>query len=282
MALANKGTPAPTRPAFEAEEDDVGAAAAAQAAAPAPAEAPRPPAVQPPAAQSAPANDPVASAPPVAAPAPMAVAPRPAGGALAQANPNRPIPLIRRLENAEPSLAGIQMGTFPRVTLDLSGYAVNKTEKQLGSWIEFEVISWNELTIVTHGKNNATADDNKKMRTSVDHVWLQDGSMTVADYVKFLKVTEGYDTATSKKYLEVFGVVTASDKGGVVSEADQGLHQLSLSPQSVVKWQGFMATAAWKASKGGDQGDRVKIRMGFDPKMIGTNKFAVANFAFAA
>ena len=276
MALANRGTQAPApAPAFE-EQDDAAVASAAQA----PAQA-RPPAVQPPAPQVELPQE--AQQVQAAAPAPAPVVQRPAAAhaVSTQVNANRPIPLIRRLENGEPSLAGIQVGTFPRVTVDLSGWAINKNEKQLGSWIEFEVISWNYLTIVTPGKAQPTAEDNKHMRTSVDHVMLQDGTTSVAEYVKYLKDVCGYENAQTKKYIEIYGVLTGSEKTGPIPESEQGLHQLSLSPQSVVKWSGFLATAAWKASKSDDNVDRVKIKMGYDPKVLGSNKFAVANFNFA-
>lgn len=181
------------------------------------------------------------------------------------------------LENAIAALAGVAPGTFPRITAGLDGFSENK-DKLLGKWIDIDIVSWNRLTVLTHGLPSATAEQNRLMRVSVDHKHVKGGDgLTNDEYIQTLKTVHGLDGACSKEYVEVYGAVVNSAEKGPVGEDDQALAQVSLSPQSVAKWTGFLATLMWKKSQG-RSADRVRVRMSTSTKVNGAMRWAVVDY----
>jgi len=171
------------------------------------------------------------------------------------------------------TLETMGIGAFPRVTVDQGGFSENKT-KFLGAWIDIELMSWNFVTLITTGeKDNKEAD--KLIRSSYDHVNLPNGEGTVADYVTALK-EDGYDGTNTKKYIEIYGSLRGSDKGGAITDDDIKIVQISVSPQSVKQFQRFLLESKMKAFQKKDVTN--KFRIGSERVTQGSNTYGVMNF----
>lgn len=217
------------------------------------------------------------SAPDAAAPqAPkstaVTTAPSAAGAVMASAlKKNTPLDDLQNIISPD-MLESMGFGAFPRVTVDTGGFAMDKT-KPLGRKIEIELMSWNFVTLVTaNEKDNKEAD--KLIRSSYDGVNLVGGG-TVASYLEELKV-EGYEKASTKKYIELYANLLWSAEGGEVPVDDQRMVQISLSPQSVNRWGPFLLDARIRASKGVTVSPRMVL--GSERKTIGANTFGVVVF----
>jgi hypothetical protein len=138
----------------------------------------------------------------------------------------------------------LPIGTLPRLKAS-NGQVFNSDDTKLGAWVKLQLLSYNYRWQVSPGEDGTEAA--KLLRTSFDGKSLEDGSGSIEDYVAHLK-SEGYEKATCKKYLDVIGFLqeaassTAPNIGDVV--------QMSLSPQSVTQFQGFMLQQSAKVSRG--------------------------------
>lgn len=172
-------------------------------------------------------------------------------------------------------LESLGIGVFPRITVGLDGFSIDKT-KELGKKIKFEVLSWNFLWMVTTGEQN-NDEASKLIRTSYDGVNLKGGEGTVTDYVRHLRETEGYDKTAVKQYIEVYCNLLWSEAKGDVPAEELQIHQLSLSPQSVGQWQRYMLETGMRKARGIPDSPVVFATQ--EKKVIGSNKFGVANFS---
>lgn len=137
------------------------------------------------------------------------------------------------------------IGTFPRITVDQSGFSIDKT-KFAGSWIRVELLSWNYVTLVTTAEKDDKEAD-KLIRSSYDGVHIAGTKDLVTDYLANLR--KDYPDATTKKYVEIYAMLLDSDKLGPTGDS-AGIHQLSVSPQSIKKWQNFLLTSRVHAFRG--------------------------------
>lgn len=236
-------------PSFEEEDNDV-AVAERPAAAPAP-----------------------AAATPVAPSAQTAVAKATSGAVSIHIARNTAIQALKDVIPQE-DLESMGVGTFPRITVDQGGFALDKTTR-LGEEIDFEVVSWNFVWLVTTGEQN-NVEANKLIRTSYDGENLKDQGGTIQAYIDALKL-EGYKKAECKKYVEIYGQLINSSKGGIVAPEERSLSQISVSPQSVSQWGRFNLESGMRKAKGIDDGNVVHI-VG-KAKTIGANTFGVMNFS---
>lgn len=184
--------------------------------------------------------------------------------------------VMKSLQNAIPTtdLESLGIGVFPRITVGLDGFSVDKT-KELGKKIKVEVLSWSYLWLVTTGEQNDEA--NKALRTSYDGVNLKGGEGTVADYVKYLKEVEGYEKTTVKQYAELYANLLWSEAGGDVAPEEQQIVQVSLSPQTVGQWGRYMLESGLRRAKGIP--DSNVVVMTGEKKILGPNKFGIATFS---
>ena len=204
----------------------------------------------------------------------QAPAPRPANTAL---SPLTAGTVLKQLQNAIPTtdLEALGFGVFPRVTVGLDGFSIDKT-KELGKKIKIEVLSWSYVWIITHGENN-NAEADKLIRTSYDGVNLKGGEGSVADYIKFLKEVEGYEKAAVKQYAEVYANLLWTEAGGDVAPEDLQIVQVSLSPQSVGQWGRYMLESGLRRARGIEDSNIVVLTQ--EKKVLGSNKFGVAHFS---
>lgn len=185
--------------------------------------------------------------------------------------------VLKQLQNAIPTtdLEALGFGVFPRVTVGLDGFSIDKT-KELGKKIKIEVLSWSYVWIITHGENN-NAEADKLIRTSYDGVNLKGGEGSVADYIKFLKEVEGYEKAAVKQYAEVYANLLWTEAGGDVAPEDLQIVQVSLSPQSVGQWGRYMLESGLRRARGIEDTNVVVLTQ--EKKVLGSNKFGVAHFS---
>lgn len=170
------------------------------------------------------------------------------------------------------TLETMGIGAFPRVTVDQGGFSRNKTDF-LGAWIDFELISWNLVTLVTCNVQNDKEAD-KLIRSSYDHKTIPGTNQTVDEYVAELKEM-GYKDAGTKKYAELYGMLHGTDKKGAFGD-EAGMVQLSASPQSLQQWQRFLLESRINVAKGKVVGTRFFI--GSERRTIGSNTFGVMQF----
>lgn len=158
--------------------------------------------------------------------------------------------VLRKLENMIDidTLESMTANVFPRITIGLDGFSIDK-DKDLGKKIQFEVLSWNRVTLVTAGENDNPEAD-KMLRSSYDHVNVKSEGMTVADYVQFLKKEHGYENAQAKVYIEVYCNLLWSEDKGAVPADEQKIHQLSLSPTTAARWQGYLLESSVRKARG--------------------------------
>lgn len=228
----------------------------------------------------APAPAPSAAAPTAPAkPASTAVAvPRQGGLSLSSGT------TLKGLQNsiAQQDLEAMGFGVFPRITVNLDGFVVDKNKKELGKKIKVEVLSWNYVWLVTTGEQN-DAEANKLIRSSYDGVNLMNGEGAVADYVKWLK-SQDYDKSGVKQYVEVYANLLAyqqekdeQTKWVEVPADEQSICQVSLSPQSVGQWGRYMLESGLRKARGIE--DSAVVVMTRQKKTLGPNTFAYAEFS---
>jgi len=144
------------------------------------------------------------------------------------------------------ALETLNNGVFPRITIGLDG--ISADDHELGKKVQLEVLSWNALTMVSANENE-DAEANKLVRSSYDGVNLRGGEGPVVDYVAKLKA-DGYEKASAKQYIEVWAHLLWSENDGPVPEADRRMYQVSLSPTSAGRFQGYMLESGIRKARG--------------------------------
>lgn len=186
---------------------------------------------------------------------------------------------LGKLQNALPVevLESLGMGTFPRITVGLDGFSLDKVH-ELGKRITIEVLSWNYVWLITTGEQN-NPEANKKIRTSYDGENLKDGNNTIDGYIAELK-REGYDKAGKRQYGEIYCNLISSDVRGEVKPEDREIHQISVSPQSVAQWMGFMLSAVVRRNSLGIA-DSPRVLLTQAKKVNGPNAYGIIKFSQA-
>lgn len=136
------------------------------------------------------------------------------------------------------------VGAFPRVTVDLGGFMLDKEE--IGTEIRLELMSWNFRYMVTTGANDEEAK--KKVKISYDGETVMGTGERIADAVAAFK-EEGYEKAECKTYADLWG--SLAFKGGEdIAPEDRPIVQVQLSPESLKKFKAFQTEVGFKAGKG--------------------------------
>jgi hypothetical protein len=164
-----------------------------------------------------------------------------AAGSLAHAIKTENV--LAKMRDAIPA---VEFGTFPRL-IGANGAVCVKTDnsRNLGETVDVQLLSWSETFVVSPGSDKEEAKD--FVRYSRDGVTIDETGEDVNQYLKYLRETEGYKDASKKKYIELIGFLTASQKsGGPTGE----IVQVSLSPQSLLTFQAYMANVAVRVRLG--------------------------------
>lgn len=186
---------------------------------------------------------------------------------------SKPLKAQAAFGDYEQALPDVDFGTFPRITVDLGGFEMDK--EVLGDTIKLELMSWAHRYVITPGSDDKEA--NERVKYSNDGVTLSDGSgVTVVDYLNQLKEVHGYDKASKKAYIDLTGLLVAKGEKAV-PEDDQVLVQVQLSPQSVKQFNGYrISKGIMEARKGVQTGNVITLT-----RMRGeysSNKFAYCGF----
>ena len=181
-----------------------------------------------------------------------------------------PVNVIKDYENALPP---VEFGTLPRIKAS-NGEFLDDENNSLGKEFEFTLISFNDNWAITPNVNDVSA--NKFCRFSYDGNELNDGSgTTVEEWMDELR-GEGFENPSKKKYIEVVCILDdAEDDNENIGE----MVQLSLSPQSVKKFDAYKLQCMVKMAKGMITAeDASKITAKARNKTFGTNTFTVFTF----
>lgn len=170
-------------------------------------------------------------------------------------------------QNAMPP---VDYGTFPRL-VGSSGNVMDKDGRILGSYIDMTLLSWNETFVVSPGVD--TDEAKEAVKYSRDGVTIDDTKQPVADYLKQLRETEGYKDASSKRYIELVGVLEAAEKDK--THVGQ-LVQVSLSPQSLKSFEAYRANASVMIRLGRQEAEGVEsLRVTPEVKTKGAKSFTL-------
>lgn len=179
--------------------------------------------------------------------------------------------VLAQLRDAIPP---VQFGTFPRL-IGSNGNVMDKDGKVLGQFADIQLLSWSETYVVSPGSD--TDEAKKLVRYSRDGVTIDETGEDVNAYLKTLREVEKYPDASKKKYIELVGFLTASDKP---SEHAGNLVQVSLSPQSLLSFQAYMANVAVRVRLGSLVADGVEnLRITPEVKTKGSKSFTLLKVA---
>lgn len=175
------------------------------------------------------------------------VAPK-AAGAL-----GKPVGKVNRLFEDRVDQMVAPYGTFPRIKTG-SGDFVDGEGVQYGTWLLFEMLSYNELFVVSpnsDSKDKAVQEEEKAaIRYSYDGVNLDDGTGTVADYIEALKPDWPGCTPSVKNYRECVGILHNCDKAAVAEDVIGQMVQLQLAPSSRNKHEGHIMAMSFHVHRG--------------------------------
>jgi hypothetical protein len=120
-------------------------------------------------------------------------------------------------------------------------------DKDLGSKIRYEIISWNKRWAIGNGENDSEAKD--YFRVSYEGETISGEGTLVSDYIADLKA-QGFSKAKVSPYLDVWGFVTWSEKDGEVPVDERQLCILQCSQTSLGAFVSFCTTRGLLQSKG--------------------------------
>lgn len=138
------------------------------------------------------------------------------------------------------------VGAFPRVTIDLGGFTLDKEE--LGTEIKLDLISWNNRWMITTGAQDD--ESKKKVKVSHDNETISDTGETIREVLEQFR-EDGYTKAACKGYIDLWGMLTFA-KGKDIEADDRQMVQIQLSPESVKKFRAFQVETGVKKLSSSD------------------------------
>lgn len=150
-------------------------------------------------------------------------------------------------------------------------------DKDLGSKIRFEIVSWNKRWAIGTGENDAEAKNYFKV--SYDGETISGEGTLISDYIEHLKVIEGFKKAKVSPYLDVWGFVTWAEKGGDVPVDERELSILQCSQTSMGAFVSFCTTRGLLESKNVAQ-PLSEVEVHAMKRQNGSNKYT--NYQFVA
>lgn len=143
-----------------------------------------------------------------------------------------------------------------------------KGTDDLGSKIKFKLMSYNPRWVIGTGEDDA--ESKEFFRISYDNVTTTKGEL-VEDYLNMLKA-RGFTKAHNNPYMDVFGFVMWSEKGGDTDMSSPELVCLQASKTSMGNFQSFCVTQGFLRAAGmAKETDIIEVRA--EKKTFGTNKF---------
>lgn len=168
---------------------------------------------------------------------------------------------VEGLSLAAPRLKGEQGSIF-------------KGDKDIGTEMKFEMVSFNHRWAIGTGENDAEAKDFFKI--SYDNETISGSGESVQEYMESLKA-QGFDKTKKSPYLDIFGFITWTEKGGAVAVEDREICILQCSQTSLGAFTAFATTQGLLQSRGvAKPFDVIGVRA--MKRVSGSNKFT--NFEF--
>lgn len=145
--------------------------------------------------------------------------------------------------------------------------------EDLGERIHIEVVSFNNRWAIGTGSKVQTAEDKAAFRVSYDGKTIP-GEGTIDEYLRKLKVD--YPDAKCAPYIDLWGIITWTEKKGVIPVEEQQLALVQLSQTSAGNWRNFMVSRGMLESRGVPAITEVEVVAQAQAK--GSNKYT--NFSF--
>ena len=150
-----------------------------------------------------------------------------------------------------------------------------KGEEDIGTFIHFELISFNHRWTVGTGETDS--ESKEKFRVSYDQKTLSGSGDDLHAYVESLKA-EGYSKAKISPYIDLWGFVVKSERKGNVPVDERELCRVQCSQTSAGAFVAFSTTRGLLESKGLAQPLDV-IEITAMKRVSGSNKYT--NFQFS-
>lgn len=178
------------------------------------------------------------------------------------------------LENAMPSL---DFGVLPRL-VGSNGQVMDGDKKMLGTFVEGQLISWNNTFVVSPGDD--TPEAKEAVRYSKDGQTIDGTGESVAAYLKKLREVDGYDEAAVKQYCELVVLLSKSEKP---SDHVGNMVVISLSPQSRKLFEGYRYQESVKVALKKRSAEGIEqIKVSTEVKSQGQNTFTLLKTGAAA
>ncbi len=142
-------------------------------------------------------------------------------------------------------------GEIPRLKVG-SGNVVDQDGKNLGRWLEVQILSYNEVFVISPCDKNAPSE---LVRYSYSNITFDDGTGdSVAEYLADLKTN--WPDSACKRYYEVIALLRASEMS---SDYMNELVQIQLSPTSVTAFEGYRKQTSFKLALGQVSAENVDL-----------------------
>lgn len=167
------------------------------------------------------------------------------------------------------------VGTLPKLVADRGGFELG--DKSLGEWADIHILSYNKRWLVTPGVEGEEAK--ALLRTSYDGETLENDPRDIREYLQFL-ADEGYEKASSRQYIDIWGYIVNTDKGGEIAEDDYEFVQVQLSPSSVKEFTAFQIQQGLQAGLRKREVSST-VRATIEKREYGGNRYASIKFSSA-
>lgn len=144
--------------------------------------------------------------------------------------------------------------TFPRYRNE-AGVFTSGDDVEAGTYFELQVISYSSYWVVSPGSDDKSEKTKKAVRYSNDGKTINSigeedayAGMTCDEYLNVLKSDMGYENASTKEYLEVFGFMLDAERADCKDL--NTVVSLSLSPQSKSKFASFQTNRMFLVKTG--------------------------------
>jgi len=172
----------------------------------------------------------------------------------------------------------LDFNTFPRVTVGLDGFSSDAGE-DYGDLIAIEVMSYNTRWVASPGVDDEEAKVH--VRYSLDGKTIDstgdDNGESLQAWVKTLKEVHGFEKASIKEYLAIYGFMTYAD-GAEIDPADLEIIALQVPPQSRALFERHQITMGVKISRGTVEASDI-VWASQEKKVAGGKKYALINFS---